>query len=79
LKFANLITGCHRRGKPGKPGKGREIGKSQGKYKQIWNLEIYSQFPEIAPISNNYYNFLNIIFDVYNQIHSIFVHFKRFY
>ena len=56
-----------------------EIGKSQGKYKQIWNLEIYSQFPETAPISNNYYNFLNIIFDVYNQIHSIFVHFKRFY
>ena len=48
-----------------------EIGKSQGK--QIWNLEIYSQFPETAPISNNYYNFLNIIFDVYNQIHSIFV------
>ena len=53
--------GCYR---PEKSGKIRE------NVKKVWNFEICSQFLEIAPISNNCYNFLNIISDVYSQVCS---------
>jgi len=50
--------------------------KSGENVKKVWNFEIYSQFSETAPILNNCYNFSNIIWDVYSQIHSKLVHFK---